>query len=135
MVILEALVLRLPIVTVEFASAKNALPAGSGHGRRRRRDEGVADGMRAFLRGDVPASHFDYHAYNRKAVAEFYRAIGASTPALSDSCPAPRARHRVRKLHVPRRIGAICGLDGAARRGLGAGRRSRRGRGPRGSSP
>ncbi len=30
MVILEALVLQLPIVTVEFASAKNALPKGSG---------------------------------------------------------------------------------------------------------
>ncbi|GAA2066663.1 glycosyltransferase [Leifsonia soli] len=76
MVLLEALVLQLPIVTVEFASAKNALPPGSGMIVPQSVD-GVAEGMRAFLRGDVPDSHFDYHAYNRKAVAEFYRAIGA----------------------------------------------------------
>jgi CDP-glycerol glycerophosphotransferase (TagB/SpsB family)/glycosyltransferase involved in cell wall biosynthesis len=77
MVILEALVLGLPIVTVEFASAKNALPAGSGLVVPQS-DEGVAEGMEAFLRGDVPASAFDYAAYNRKAVEQFYRAIGAS---------------------------------------------------------
>jgi len=76
MVLLEALVLQLPIVTVEFASAKNALPAGSGMVVPQT-VEGVADGMRAFLRGDVPDSRFDYAAYNRKAVGEFYRAIGA----------------------------------------------------------
>ncbi|MGO4537024.1 CDP-glycerol glycerophosphotransferase family protein [Leifsonia sp. 2MCAF36] len=76
MVLLEALVLQLSIVTVEFASAKNALPAGSGMVVPQS-VEGVADGMRAYLRGDVPDSHFDYTAYNRKAVSEFYRAIGA----------------------------------------------------------
>lgn len=76
MVLLEALVLQLPIVTVEFASAKNALPAGTGMVVPQT-VEGVAAGMRAFLRGEVPDSHFDYHAYNRKAVAEFSRAIGA----------------------------------------------------------
>ncbi|WP_374010018.1 CDP-glycerol glycerophosphotransferase family protein [Leifsonia sp. LS-T14] len=90
MVLLEALVLQLPIVTVEFASAKNALPPGSGMVVPQSVD-GVADGMRAFLRGDVPDSHFDYAAYNRKAVSEFYRAIGATastptpTPAPADS--------------------------------------------------
>ncbi|WP_158865075.1 glycosyltransferase [Leifsonia sp. AG29] len=76
MVILEALVLDLPIVTVEFASAKNALPAGSGLVVPQT-DEGVATGLRAFLAGEVPANHFDHEAYNRKAVGEFYRAIGA----------------------------------------------------------
>jgi CDP-glycerol glycerophosphotransferase len=76
MVLLEALVLGLPIVTVEFASAKNALPAGSGLVVPQT-DEGVADGLRAFLAGTVPESRFDYEAYNRKAVGEFYRAIGA----------------------------------------------------------
>ena len=78
MVILEALVLGLPIVTVEFASAKNALPAGSGMVVPQS-DDGVAEGMRAFLRGEVPDSRFDWPAYNRKAVSEFYRAIGAIT--------------------------------------------------------
>lgn len=75
MVILEALVLGLPIVTVEFASAKNALPAGSGLVVPQS-DDGVADGLRAFLRGEVPASAFDYVAYNRKAVSQFYAAVG-----------------------------------------------------------
>ncbi|WP_348788308.1 glycosyltransferase [Leifsonia sp. NPDC080035] len=76
MVILEALVLGLPIVTVEFASAKNALPEGSGLVVPQT-EEGVADGLRAFLAGEVPASDFDWPAYNRKAVAQFYAAIGA----------------------------------------------------------
>jgi glycosyltransferase involved in cell wall biosynthesis len=77
MVILEALVLGLPIVTVEFASAKNALPAGSGLVVPQS-VEGVAEGLEAFIRGDVPASAFDFAAYNRKAVDQFYRAIGAT---------------------------------------------------------
>ncbi|ERK72582.1 glycosyltransferase [Leifsonia aquatica] len=85
MVILEALVLGLPIVTVEFASAKNALPAGSGLVVPQT-DEGVADGLRAFLAGGVPDSRFDYAAYNRKAVGEFYRAIGAA-PVLAEQTP------------------------------------------------
>jgi len=76
MVILEALVLGLPIVTVEFASAKNALPAGSGLVVPQS-DAGVAQGLTAFLAGEVPASTFDYVAYNRKAVGQFYAAIGA----------------------------------------------------------
>ena len=76
MVILEALVLGLPIVTVEFASAKNALPEGSGLVVPQT-EEGVADGLRAFLAGRVPASDFDWPAYNRKAVSQFYAAIGA----------------------------------------------------------
>jgi len=83
MVILEALVLGLPIVTVEFASAKNALPAGSGLVVPQS-DDGVAEGMRAFLRGEVPASAFDYVAYNRKAVEQFYRAIGAGGDEADD---------------------------------------------------
>lgn len=87
MVILEALVLDVPIVTVDFASAKNALPEGSGLVVPQS-DTGVADGMRAFLAGEVPANHFDWPAYNRKAVAQFYTAIGAlPTPAAPVSTP------------------------------------------------
>jgi CDP-glycerol glycerophosphotransferase (TagB/SpsB family)/glycosyltransferase involved in cell wall biosynthesis len=84
MVLLEALVLQLPIVTVEFASAKNALPEGTGLVVPQT-EEGVADGMRAFLQGDVPARLFDHAAYNRKAVGEFYRAIGATATAPVES--------------------------------------------------
>jgi CDP-glycerol glycerophosphotransferase len=87
MVILEALVLGLPIVTVEFASAKNALPAGSGLVVPQS-DDGVAEGLEAFLRGEVPASAFDYRAYNRKAVEQFYRAIGAGSGASAEASTA-----------------------------------------------
>ncbi|MDQ1607882.1 MAG: CDP-glycerol glycerophosphotransferase, partial [Microbacteriaceae bacterium] len=80
MVILEALVLGLPIVTVEFASAKNALPAGFGSVVPQT-DDGLAEGLAAFLRGEVPTGAFDHVAYNRKAVEEFYQAIGAAEPA------------------------------------------------------
>jgi CDP-glycerol glycerophosphotransferase (TagB/SpsB family)/glycosyltransferase involved in cell wall biosynthesis len=84
MVLLEALVLQLPIVTVEFASAKNALPEGTGLVVPQT-EEGVAHGMRAFLQGDVPARLFDHAAYNRKAVGEFYRAIGSTATAPVES--------------------------------------------------
>ena len=76
MVLLEALVLGLPVVTTRFASVADALPEGSG----RVVDASaaaLAEGMREFLRGEVSAVPFDYLAYNRQATNEFYRAIGA----------------------------------------------------------
>ncbi|MHB1173006.1 MAG: CDP-glycerol glycerophosphotransferase family protein [Lacisediminihabitans sp.] len=76
MVILEALVLRLPVVTVAFGSVLDAVPEGSGLVVPAT-DEGLAEGLRAYLRGAVPASGFDDVAYNREAIEQFYRAIGA----------------------------------------------------------
>jgi CDP-glycerol glycerophosphotransferase len=76
MVLLEALVLGLPVVTTAFASVKDALPDGCGLVV----DTSVgalAEGMLAYLRGDVPNVPFDYVEYNRQATEEFYRAIGA----------------------------------------------------------
>jgi glycosyltransferase involved in cell wall biosynthesis len=75
MVILEALVLGLPVVTTAFDSVRSALPEGQGLVVPRS-VEGVAEGMRAFLRGEVPVGHFDADAYNRAAVAQFLAAIG-----------------------------------------------------------
>ena len=75
MVLLEALVLGLPVVTTRFSSVDSALPAGDGLVVPRSVD-GVASGMRAFLRGEVPAPHFDAEAYNREAVSQFLAAIG-----------------------------------------------------------
>ncbi|WP_375502073.1 CDP-glycerol glycerophosphotransferase family protein [uncultured Jatrophihabitans sp.] len=81
MVLLEALVLGLPIVTTDFESVGGALPVGSGLVVSR--DVGaLAEGMRAFLRGEVPSSAFDDDAYNAEAVAEFYRAIGVPNSVL-----------------------------------------------------
>ncbi len=81
MVILEALVLGLPVVTTRFASVDSALPAGEGLVVERS-VEGVAEGMRAFLRGEVPPPRFDAEAYNREAVSQFLEAIGCP-PAVA----------------------------------------------------
>ena len=77
MVILEALVLGLPVVTTAFGSVESALPEGSGLVVART-DEGLAEGMRAALQGHVPCPPFDAENYNRDVIAEFYRAIGAA---------------------------------------------------------
>lgn len=76
MVLLEALVLGLPVITTKFPSVADALPQGCGRIVDASVD-GLADGMRAFLRGEVLAAPFDYREYNRETTAEFYRAIGA----------------------------------------------------------
>ena len=75
MVILEALVLGLPVVTVDFGSAQNALPRNSGLVVPQSVG-GLVHGMNVFLRGEVLPAAFDYEAYNRKAIREFYEAIG-----------------------------------------------------------
>ncbi len=76
MVILEALVLGLPVVSTAFGSVSGALPAGTGLVVDRT-DEALAEGLRAALRGEVPNPRFDPAQYNADAMAEFYRAIGA----------------------------------------------------------
>jgi CDP-glycerol glycerophosphotransferase (TagB/SpsB family) len=75
MVILEALVLGLPVVVTRFDSVESALPPGEGL-IVPRSTEGVAEGMRAFLRGEVPPARFDPDAYNREAVSQFVAAVG-----------------------------------------------------------
>ncbi|MDJ0337540.1 glycosyltransferase [Cryobacterium sp. PH31-O1] len=75
MVLLEALVLGRAVVTVAFASVHDALPDAAGLVVPQT-DAGLAAGLTAFLRGEVVASAFDHEAYARRAVAEFYRAIG-----------------------------------------------------------
>jgi CDP-glycerol glycerophosphotransferase len=80
MVILEAKVLGLPIVTTAFGSVHSAVPEGTGMivGLS---DAELAEGMRAFLDGRVKSSPFDAERYNRWAMDEFYAAIGARTGA------------------------------------------------------
>jgi CDP-glycerol glycerophosphotransferase len=70
MVLLEAGVLGMPVVTVEFASVADALP-GEEALVVAQSDEAVAAGMMAFLDGGVPPVSFDAGAYNRLAVEEF----------------------------------------------------------------
>lgn len=75
MVLLEAALARLPIVSVEFDSAHDALP-DSAICIVEQSDTGLIEGMRAFLRGEVSTSFLDGSGYNRDALAEFCRAAG-----------------------------------------------------------
>lgn len=89
MVILEALVLGLPIVTVEFESVKNALPAGFGLVVPQT-DEDLAQGLIAFLNGEVPSGKFDHAAYTRRALNQFHTAIGAASVPTDATGPGFR---------------------------------------------
>jgi glycosyltransferase involved in cell wall biosynthesis len=95
MVILEALVLDLPVVTVSFGSVRDALPEGSGL-IVSSTDDGLAGGLRAFLRGEVAITPFDDEAYNNAVVEQFYLAIGAAT---GEAVTGGRAR--ARRSHAP----------------------------------
>ncbi|WP_066517276.1 glycosyltransferase [Curtobacterium ammoniigenes] len=89
MVILEAAVLHRAIVSTRFASAAHALPGDMVHLVERSAD-GVADGMRAFLRGEVAAASLDVPAYDAEALDEFLRAtLPEGTPHSGDSWPQP----------------------------------------------
>ncbi|MEV0838575.1 glycosyltransferase [Actinocatenispora sera] len=113
MVILEARVLGLPVVSTDFASVRGSLPDGVGLVVPRTED-GLADGMRAQLRGAVPNPPFDYEAYNAEAVQQFYQAIGAARTR-----PAPH-RSTAAVAAAADAIGAaptrLLGIPGAARR-------------------
>ena len=75
MVLLEALVLGVPVVTTAFDSVHGVMPAGQGLIVERSVDA-LAHGMEESIRGHVPSAPFDYVAYNHNAVRQFYAAIG-----------------------------------------------------------
>lgn len=83
MVLLEALVLQLPVVTVAFGSVRDTLPEGAGLVVPPE-VESLADGMAAFLSEGVSATRFDATSYNQKGVAAFARAVGldGGTPSI-----------------------------------------------------
>jgi CDP-glycerol glycerophosphotransferase (TagB/SpsB family)/glycosyltransferase involved in cell wall biosynthesis len=76
MVILEARTLGLPVVTTAFASVGDSVPEDAGLVVPQT-VKGVANGLRRFLAGKVPAHALDGEEYNRQAVEEFVAAIGA----------------------------------------------------------
>ncbi|MCB1274506.1 MAG: CDP-glycerol glycerophosphotransferase family protein [Leucobacter sp.] len=82
MVLLEAALCGLPIVSTTFASAAGALPGDTIH-LVDQSDAALRDGMLAFLAGDVPPSHLDFNAY----VSEVMREL----ELVLDFEPAPRA--------------------------------------------
>lgn len=74
MVILEARVLGLPIVTTAFSSAADSVPEEAGVVVPQT-VKGLADGMRRFLAGDVRCTPLDPAAYNATAMQQFDAAI------------------------------------------------------------
>ncbi|WP_372699787.1 CDP-glycerol glycerophosphotransferase family protein [Arthrobacter sp. JSM 101049] len=102
MVILEAKILGLPVVSTAFGSVHSALPDGSGH-ITGFRDEELAAGMVAYLDGQVPVADFDAESYNRMAMDGFYRAIGAQPENHESmaSLPGARVHHRWSDVAAP----------------------------------
>ncbi len=81
MVILEARVLGLPVVTTAFSSVGDSVPPGAGLVVPQT-VKGVAQGMRQFLAGKVPSATLDARAYNRAAMEQFDRAVHGLSPEL-----------------------------------------------------
>ena len=73
MVLLEAAIAGLPMISVDFGSVRDALPGSFLHVVEQS-DDGLASGMRAFLAGEISPSSLDVDLYNDSAVAEFYEA-------------------------------------------------------------
>ena len=73
-VILEARVLGLPVVSTAFASVGDSIPPGAGLVVPRT-VEGLAEGMERFLAGELEGRTLDYEEYNRQAVEQFEAAI------------------------------------------------------------
>lgn len=82
MVLIEAAQLSLPIVSTAFGSASGALP-GDEMLIVARDDHALADGMRAFLAGDVPPAHLDVAQYTAEVLAQFDELV--SDPGSSSS--------------------------------------------------
>ena len=70
MVLLEAAICELPIVSTAFGSVYGALPDGAIR-IVEQDDDALAAGMTAFLDGDVPAATLDVDAYRADVKAEF----------------------------------------------------------------
>ncbi|HEY5223381.1 MAG TPA: glycosyltransferase [Microbacteriaceae bacterium] len=80
MVLLEAAVLGLPMVSVDFSSAHDALPNDTLHIVGQSETE-LADGLHAYLRGQVPAGFLDLDAYTHTVLHELDRVITGVRPA------------------------------------------------------
>lgn len=80
MVLLEAAVCGLPIVSTAFASVDDALP-GATIRVVAQDDDALRDGMLAFLAGEVPPSSIDSPAYVAEVTAEFDALVSESRAA------------------------------------------------------
>jgi glycosyltransferase involved in cell wall biosynthesis len=90
MVLLEAALCDLPIVSTSFASVGDALPNNTIRAVAQS-DEARRDGMLAFLDGDVAASHLDIPSYVREVTRELDAVIAGTAPGPHDPDASRRA--------------------------------------------
>jgi CDP-glycerol glycerophosphotransferase len=64
------------VVTTAFPSVRDSIPEGAGLVVDQT-DDGLVEGMKKFLAGEVPSRRLDWDDYNSVAMRQFYRAIGA----------------------------------------------------------
>ena len=84
MVLLEAAIAGLPIVSVRFESVSDALPEGQLHVVDQS-VEGLAAGLFDYLDGEVGAATLDAVEYNARALREFASVIGAGEGSSDSS--------------------------------------------------
>jgi CDP-glycerol glycerophosphotransferase len=96
MVLLEAAIVGIPIVTVRFASVSGALPDGSMR-IVEQSDDALAAGMRAFLLGEIPPARLNAQIYNAAALTQFEITTIADDNGSSDVRPTTVARVEVPK--------------------------------------
>lgn len=95
MVLLEAALCELPVVSTRFASIADALPDGTIRVVDQD-DDALRDGMIAFLDGEVPPSHLDIPTYVADVLEELDDVIATSTPTRPVRLPT-------RPVRLPRR--------------------------------
>lgn len=86
MVLLEAALCELPTVSTRFASVEDALP-GDIIRIVEQSDDALADGMRAYLAGEVAPATLDIPAYTADVLAELDQVISTSTPTVPVRIP------------------------------------------------
>ena len=96
MVLLEAAVVGLPIVSVRFGSVSDALPDGQLH-IVDQSVAGLAAGLTDYLDGKVAAASLDAEEYNALALREFATAIGVDVVTSGGSAPARTAEAEARR--------------------------------------
>jgi len=72
MVLLEAIVLGLPIISTDIVGARSVIEGRSGH-LVENSVEGLFSGMSAFIRGEIQARPVDMATYQKNALEAFYR--------------------------------------------------------------
>ena len=75
LVLLEAMMLNKPIVCTNFACAYDVLEDGKYGLLVENNSEGLFEGMKEYLKGNISQVEFDYNTYNKNALESFYKKV------------------------------------------------------------